>query len=142
VPRPDAEVRGDARSEATDRASTVGRCAGEVRAGTRSGSWRRRRPGSRVGGRHRPHRRLRCDRPSAAAVPPSPVSRCAEAAWHDPSAAARQAERTIPGPGRSAPDGGAGFTQLARELELPDTDVETALIRVRNFVGRILSAGS
>jgi len=36
----------------------------------------------------------------------------------------------------------APFTQLARELELPDTDVETALIRVRNFVGRILSAGS
>ena len=34
------------------------------------------------------------------------------------------------------------FTQLARELELRDTNVETALIRVRNFVGRILSAGS
>lgn len=35
----------------------------------------------------------------------------------------------------------APFSQLARELELRDTDVETALIRVRNFVGRILSAG-
>jgi hypothetical protein len=28
------------------------------------------------------------------------------------------------------------------ELDLPDTDIETALIRVRRFVGRILSAGS
>ncbi len=36
----------------------------------------------------------------------------------------------------------APFTQLARELELRDTDVETALMRVRSFVGRILSAGS
>lgn len=35
----------------------------------------------------------------------------------------------------------APFTQLARELELRDTDVDAALIRVRNFVGRILSAG-
>lgn len=36
----------------------------------------------------------------------------------------------------------APFTQLARELELRDTDVETALIRARSFVGRILSAGT
>jgi len=35
----------------------------------------------------------------------------------------------------------APFTQLARELELRDPDVEAALIRVRNFVGRILAAG-
>ena len=34
------------------------------------------------------------------------------------------------------------FTQLARELELPETDVETALIRVRNFVARILTVSS
>lgn len=32
------------------------------------------------------------------------------------------------------------FAQLAEELELPETDVETALVRVRNFVERILSA--
>jgi hypothetical protein len=36
----------------------------------------------------------------------------------------------------------APFAQLARELELPDTDVETALARVRHFVQRILGAGS
>jgi hypothetical protein len=35
----------------------------------------------------------------------------------------------------------APFAQLARELELPDTDVETALTRVRHFVARILGAG-
>jgi hypothetical protein len=34
----------------------------------------------------------------------------------------------------------APFTQLAGELELCDTDVETALIRVRRFVERILGA--
>jgi hypothetical protein len=34
----------------------------------------------------------------------------------------------------------APFAQLAGELELPETDIETALIRVRNFVARILSA--
>jgi hypothetical protein len=39
------------------------------------------------------------------------------------------------------PHWAAPFTQLARELELRDTDVDAALIRVRNFVGRILSAG-
>ncbi|MCR4374874.1 MAG: nucleotidyl transferase AbiEii/AbiGii toxin family protein [Acidobacteria bacterium] len=32
------------------------------------------------------------------------------------------------------------FAQLAEELELPETDVETALVRVRNFVDRILGA--
>lgn len=36
----------------------------------------------------------------------------------------------------------APFAQLARELELPDTDVETALTRVRHFVARILGAGA
>jgi hypothetical protein len=34
----------------------------------------------------------------------------------------------------------APFTQLAGELELRETDVEAALIRVRNFVERILRA--
>lgn len=34
----------------------------------------------------------------------------------------------------------APFTQLAGELELRETDVETALIQVRNFVERILRA--
>lgn len=46
----------------------------------------------RMGRGHHAHRRLRRNRPGAAAVPAAPVSRCAEAAWHDPSAAARQAE--------------------------------------------------
>jgi len=35
---------------------------------------------------------------------------------------------------------GAPFTRLAEELELRETDVETALIRVRSFVERILTA--
>jgi hypothetical protein len=34
------------------------------------------------------------------------------------------------------------FAQLAEELELAETDVETALARVRGFVARILSASS
>ncbi len=36
----------------------------------------------------------------------------------------------------------APFTQLAIELELAETDLETALIRVRDFVERILKASS
>jgi hypothetical protein len=36
----------------------------------------------------------------------------------------------------------APFTQLAEELELRETDVQTALIRVRSFVERILAAAS
>lgn len=32
------------------------------------------------------------------------------------------------------------FAQLARELDLPETDVETALVKVRDFVARITSA--
>jgi hypothetical protein len=32
------------------------------------------------------------------------------------------------------------FAQVAEELELPERDVETALVRVRTFVARILSA--
>ncbi|MGH9345664.1 MAG: nucleotidyl transferase AbiEii/AbiGii toxin family protein [Vicinamibacterales bacterium] len=36
----------------------------------------------------------------------------------------------------------APFTRLAEELELRATDVETALIRVRRFVDRILGASS
>jgi hypothetical protein len=34
------------------------------------------------------------------------------------------------------------FAQLAGELELPERDVETALVRVRGFVARILNASS
>jgi hypothetical protein len=34
------------------------------------------------------------------------------------------------------------FAQLSGELELRETDIETALIRVRNFVARILRASS
>jgi len=34
------------------------------------------------------------------------------------------------------------FAQLAGELELRDTDIDTALMRVRNFVERILRASS
>jgi Nucleotidyl transferase AbiEii toxin, Type IV TA system len=34
------------------------------------------------------------------------------------------------------------FAQLAEELELPETDVETALVRVRGFVARILDTSS
>jgi len=44
--------------------------------------------------------------------------------------------------GRHAIALGAPFTQLAEELELRDTDVETALVRVRNFVERILRESS
>jgi hypothetical protein len=34
------------------------------------------------------------------------------------------------------------FAQLAVELELAETDVEMALVRVRDFVARILSSSS
>ena len=34
------------------------------------------------------------------------------------------------------------FAQLAVELDLPETDVEMALVRVRGFVARILSSSS
>jgi hypothetical protein len=34
------------------------------------------------------------------------------------------------------------FTQLAGELELPETDIEPALVRVRDFVAQILAASS
>ena len=34
------------------------------------------------------------------------------------------------------------FAQLAVELELPERDVEMALVRVRGFVARILSSSS
>jgi hypothetical protein len=34
------------------------------------------------------------------------------------------------------------FARLAEELELVETDLEPAILRVRNFVARILSATS
>jgi hypothetical protein len=34
------------------------------------------------------------------------------------------------------------FARLAEELELVETDLEAAILRVRNFVSRILSATS
>jgi hypothetical protein len=34
------------------------------------------------------------------------------------------------------------FARLAEELELAETEVEVALVRVRDFVARILSANS
>jgi hypothetical protein len=40
------------------------------------------------------------------------------------------------------PHWAAPFTQLAEELELRETDIETALIRVRSFVERMLTAAS
>lgn len=40
------------------------------------------------------------------------------------------------------PHWAAPFTRLAEELELRETDVDTALIRVRSFVERILAAAS
>lgn len=38
------------------------------------------------------------------------------------------------------PHWGQPFARLAEELELAETDLDAALVRVRNFVARILSA--
>jgi len=37
---------------------------------------------------------------------------------------------------------GAAVCRLAEELELAETDLDAALVRVRNFVARILGATS
>jgi len=53
-------------------------------------------------------------RASPIAVPAASLPRRAEAARHDPSAAAGQAERTVPGPGGPAPHGRDDHSRLRR----------------------------